>query len=44
MLLYGKDFVVDLVVHIAAVVVVHIVVIDPRNLPLKFGQNWVGIS
>ena len=37
----GKDFVVDLVLHISAVhvVAVRVVVIDPRNLPLKFGQN-----
>ena len=26
------------------VVVVGIVVVNPRHLPLKFGQNWVNIA
>ena len=30
------------VVVIMHVVVVVIAVVDPRNLSLKFGQNWIG--
>ena len=36
--------VVVVVVVIVAVVVVFIEVIDPRNLPLKFGQNRLSNS
>ena len=31
-------------VVVIIVVVVFMDVIDPRNLPLKFGQNWVSNS
>ena len=36
--------VVFIVVVAFVIVVVVIFVIDPRNLPLKFGQNWVPSS
>ena len=38
-----------IVIGVVVVVVVHVVVavipvVDPRNLPLKFGLNWVSNS
>ena len=35
------DIVVLIVVDVFVIVVVFMFVVDPRNLPLKSGQNWV---
>ena len=43
MIVVGLVVVVVVVVTVVLVVVVHVVV-NPRNLPLKFGQKWISNS